>query len=256
MEKIKNFFRKLKPNRAVYITAITLIVALGVIIAITVATNRAKKKGDEKPPVDSGTDSNVTTQAPEDTNTPETDAPTPPPADTDTPKVDAPTPEDTKTEDVADALPSLTLPVSGNLSSKHDESLQVWSETMRDWRVHLGVDIATEANAPVYAAADGVVSQIWEDVKMGYCISIKHDGDAYTVYRNLGKEPAEGIEVGVEVRAGQLIGSVGSSAMVEVADDPHLHLEMTIAGKQVNPLDYFDEASIASLNIGGNIYED
>lgn len=256
MEKIKNFFRKLKPNRAVYITAITLIVALGVIIAITVATNRAKKKNGDNSPLDSGNDSNVTTQTPEDTNAPETDAPTPPTADTNAPEADAPTPEDTSSEDVADTLPSLTLPVSGNLCSEHDESLQVWSETMRDWRVHLGVDIATEANAPVYAAADGVVSQIWEDVKMGYCISIKHDGDAYTVYKNLGKNPAEGVEVGVEVRAGQLIGSVGSSAMVEVAEDPHLHLEMTIAGKQVNPLDYFDEASIASLNMSGEVYED
>lgn len=255
MEKIRNFFRKLKPNRAVYITAITLLVALGVIISITIATNRAKKKNDDKPPIDSGSD--VTTQSPEETDAPETNPPseTKPP-ETDAPKVDAPTPDDTKTEDVVDTLPSLTLPVSGNLASTHDESLQVWSETMRDWRVHLGVDIATEVNAPVYAAADGVVSQIWEDVKMGYCIAIKHDGDAYTVYKNLGKDPAEGIEAGVEVRAGQLIGSVGSSAMVEVADDPHLHLEMTIAGKQVNPLDYFDEASIASLNVGGDIYED
>jgi murein DD-endopeptidase MepM/ murein hydrolase activator NlpD len=89
---------------------------------------------------------------------------------------------------------------------------------------------------------------------MGYCISIKHGTDTYTIYRNLGETPAEGIAEGVSVRAGQLIGFVGESAMIEVAQGPHLHLEMIVAGVQVNPLDYFDQASIASLNVN-KVYE-
>ena len=84
---------------------------------------------------------------------------------------------------------------------------------------------------------------------MGYCISIKHNDDTYTIYRNLGKDHAEGIAEGVEVRAGQLISSVGNSAMIEIGQEPHLHFEMTVGGVNVNPLDYFDESSIASLTI-------
>lgn len=239
MEKFKNFFRKLKPNRAVYITALTLLVSLAVIIAITVAANRSKRPhGDD-----------VTT------TTPKPSLSTPNAVDTTTarPKVDTPpvTDSGTTTEKPAsvDTPLVLALPVSGALSAQHSENELVWSDTMRDYRVHLGVDIATEAGAPVYAAADGVVAQVFEDVKMGYCISIKHGDDTYTIYRNLSETPAQGIVAGAAVKAGQLIGSVGNSAMVEIGEDPHLHLEMTVAGAYVDPLEYFDEATIASLNI-------
>ena len=240
-EKIKNFFRRLRPNRAVYITAVTLLVALAVIIAITVAANRSKKNGGDKPD-----GSLTTTTAPSDTTSPSIT--TRPPADTTAP-VTTPAPTDTDAPTSVDTPLVLTLPVSGLLTAYHDDTLQVWSDTMRDYRVHLGIDIATEANAPVYAAADGVVSQVYEDVRMGYCISIKHSDDTYTIYSNLGESPADGIAAGVNVKAGQLIGSVGNSAMVEIAEEPHLHLEMTVGGKQVNPLDYFDQTTIASLNI-------
>ena len=240
---IKNFFKKLKPNRAVYITAVTLLVALAVIIGITVAANRAKKKpGDDLVT----TTPHMTTKTPETTpSTPDTTRPPSTPSTTNPPTVATEPPE----TDAVDAPIVLSLPCSGTLSSHHDESLQVWSVTMRDYRIHLGIDIATEPNAPVYAAADGVVSQIWEDVKMGYCMSIKHGDNTYTIYRNLGKDPAAGIAEGVQVRAGQLIGSVGNSAMIEIGQEPHLHLEMTVNGVQVNPLEYFDQSAIASLNV-------
>lgn len=240
-EKLKNFFSKLRVNRAVYITAVTLLVALAMVIAITVAANRSKKNNNDK---DNGslmttdpsvTTPSVTTPRPSDTDkTPETSAP---PVSTPSAPTDAPSPLE------------LALPVNGSLAEKHDETAQVWSDTMRDYRVHLGVDIATEANAPVYAAADGVVAQVYEDVKLGYCISVKHSDDVYTVYANLGETPAEGIAAGVSVKAGQLIGSVGNSAMVEVAEDPHLHFEMKVNGVSVDPLEYFDRATIASLNV-------
>ena len=74
---------------------------------------------------------------------------------------------------------------------------------------------------------------------MGYCIAISHAGDAVTVYKNMSKTYAEGIEAGAKVKEGQLIGSVGDSAMVEV--------EMTVAGVQVDPLMHFSENAVASL---------
>ncbi len=233
-ERLKN----LKINRSAVVAVCVLVVAVVIISAVAIASNRAKQNtpnDDTTPPVTEK----------DDTIVPETDAPTTPP------ETDAPTvkPETQPTTPVEDTLPSFVLPVSGALFKKHDPDLQVSSNTMNDYRVHIGVDIITEENAPVYAAADGKIDKIWEDVRMGYCMAIKHSGDSYTIYKNLAKTLPEGIAEGVSVRSGQLVASVGDSAMVEIADEPHLHFEMTVADLGVDPLKYFDEKALASLGI-------
>ena len=114
--------------------------------------------------------------------------------------------------------------------------------------MHLGIDIVTEEAAEVYAAADGTVKKIWEDPMMGWSIAIGHTGDCVTVYKNLSKDLAGGIAVGSTVRAGQLIGTVGDSALIEIAEEPHLHMEMTVKGLQVDPLEYFSQSVVATLS--------
>jgi len=229
------FFEKLKnqkANRAAIITSVILIAALAVIISVTVANNRSAKDDEPLIKPTKTQQSEVTTKAPATTTTPEPQ----------TPAVTTPRP-------VEDKLPSFSLPVNGVLSKKHDPTLQVYSSTMKDYRVHLGVDIVTEESAPVYAAADGKISKIWEDTLMGYCIAVKHGGDCYTIYKNLAETLPEGISEGASVRSGQLIGSVGESAMIEVAEEPHLHFEMTVADLAVDPLEYFDDKALESLSI-------
>ena len=119
---------------------------------------------------------------------------------------------------------------------------------MNDYRVHLGVDIITTDGAPVYAVADGTVIQIWEDVRMGQCVAVKHNGDAVSIYKNVSAELPKGIIEGATVRAGQQIASVGSTAMVEIADEPHLHFEMTVGGLAVDPLEYFSSKDVETLS--------
>ena len=208
-----------------------LIAAIAVIISVTVANNRSKQNDEPLVKPSTANKSEVTTVAP-DTQSPATQAPAA-----------------TSPRPVEDKLPSFSLPVSGVLSKKHDPTLQVYSSTMKDYRVHIGVDIVTEEAAPVYAAADGKVSRVWEDTLMGYCIAIKHSGDCYTIYKNLAEALPEGISEGASVRSGQLIGTVGESAMVEIAEEPHLHFEITVADLSVDPLEYFDEQSLKSLSI-------
>ena len=240
------FLTKLKDsgvNRATVITAVLLIVAIITVVAVTVATNRSKR-GEDTPPLPNDTDK--VTEAPS-TEAPETEP-------KETPKETEP-PAETTSKPVADELPSLALPVKGALLKSHDASLQVYSTTMNDYRVHLGIDVVTEENAPVYAAADGKVARIWEDVKMGYCMAIEHTGDSVTIYKNLGETLPEGIAEGVSVRSGQLIASVGNSAMVEIAEEPHLHFEMTVGGLSVDPLEYYDELSLTSLGIDSSFEE-
>ncbi|MBQ9784928.1 MAG: M23 family metallopeptidase [Clostridia bacterium] len=229
--KESDFVKKMKQvrvNRAVYISAVVILLALSVVLAVTVATNRAKKNAADlltKPPVSDTT-------------------PTPEPED--------PTPDDS--EPTVGKVPELALPVSGTLSKKHTTETQVFSPTLGEYRVHLGVDIETEANAPVFAVAQGKVAQIWEDPMMGFCVALSHTGDCVTVYKNLAKDMAEGITVGASVEEGQLLGCVGESAMMEIAEEPHLHLEMTVKGLQVDPLDYFSTAVRESLT-ENSIYE-
>lgn len=234
-EKLKNT----KANRASIITAVVLVVALAVIVSVTVATNRAKK-GNTPDDTDAPSVSDTVDTRP---NTPDTK-----PADTE-PDNKVNVPVDTGSASVDNKIPSFILPVSGALLKGHDSELQVYSNTLKDYRVHLGVDIVTDENAPVYAAADGTVSKIWADDMMGYCIAVKHNGNCYTIYQNLSDELPEGIGEGTKVRSGQLIATVGDSAMVEIGEEPHLHFEMTVDDLSVDPLEYFDEDSLKALSI-------
>lgn len=229
-------------NRAAVITALILTIAVIVIVTVTVISNRAKQ--DELP---------APSNKPSDTQTV-------PPADTQKPPVteDEKKPTDTQkppAANVEEKLPSFILPVNGALSKKHDPKLQVFSQTMKDYRVHLGLDIVTAENAPVYAAADGKIERIWKDTRMGYCIALSHSGNCYTIYKNLSETLPGGIEVGTTVRSGQLLATVGESAMVEVAEEPHLHFEMTVADLMVDPLEYFDEKALESLKLDASYGE-
>ena len=58
------------------------------------------------------------------------------------------------------------------------------------------------------------------------------------------------LTVGDEIAAGDVIGKIGDSAVSELADEPHLHFEMTVNDVSVNPLDYItEESKSASLGI-------
>lgn len=231
--KLKKWFS----NRAVIVTMVTLIVATGVIIAATVSANRAKK-----PTVDESTTVADTISKPKDTEA----------APSGKEEVTLPTYNEAETQPVG-AEPEepeapLALPVTGKLFKGHDSTLQVYSNTMGDYRIHLGLDIATAPEAPVLAAADGTVEKVWVDSMMGNCVAISHKDNTVTIYKNLDKTLADGIAVGVAVKQGQAIGRVGDTAVIEMADDPHLHFEVTVNGLSVNPLDYFSEEAAATLS--------
>ena len=186
LEKFKEskFCKKMKQiriNRAVLISVVTVLLALAVVLAITAAANRAKKKTPADDPAETGTAAPPEdgTKAPE----PETD--------------DKPTSSD-------NLIPtSFTVPIAdGTLGKVHDATMQVFFPTQGEYRVHLGIDIGSKENAPVSAAADGVVKEVWSDPLMGTCIAVQHGGDCCTIYKNLSADLAKGIEVGSKVKAG------------------------------------------------------
>ena len=242
MQKNNDLFIKLKEDkgaRAIAITIGVMVLLLTAIIITTVAANRAAKEND--PPALPG-DEQVGVTDPDGEPDPAPD------------QSEGAQKPDAETD--ADALPErFLLPVSGVLQKSHDESLQVFSPTMGDYRVHLGIDIGTVAGASVSAMADGVIAQVWEDFSMGQCVAIKHGGDAYTIYKNLSAQLPENVVVGAPVKAGDVIGTVGESARVEIGEEPHLHVEMTVKGLQVDPTDHLDEDAMATLREDTN-FED
>lgn len=83
---------------------------------------------------------------------------------------------------------------------------------------------------------------------MGTCVAVTHKDDTVTVYKNLAKELAEGIAAGVTVKQGQQLGSVGDTAVVEMADEPHLHFEVTVGGLAVDPMEHFSAKDVEALS--------
>ena len=245
-ENFKNsrFVEHVRNSRAVYVTILTLILAVSVLITITAVSNRAKKK-----------ESQNDTPGMEETN-PDSSQSNSPSDDSSAvqPEIkDEGTASDVGKTDATDATettsngPEMALPVVGMIAKGYDSTVQVYSTTMGDYRIHLGLDMLTEDDTPVLAAADGVVSQIWEDPMMGTCVAVSHSGDCYTIYKNLNPTLADSITVGSEVKAGDRLGNVGQSAILELAEEPHLHFEMTVSGLSVDPLEYFSEQAMAQL---------
>lgn len=143
----------------------------------------------------------------------------------------------------AEEKPTFTSPVIGTVSQEHSMSELVFSETLKQWSTHNGIDIITDENCAVYAAADGIISAIYDDPCYGRTVEITHSMNYKTVYSNLAKEDAAFVSVGDTVASGDRIGTVGYTSIFEIGDEPHLHFEMKSNNKAVNPLAHITSAS-------------
>lgn len=128
------------------------------------------------------------------------------------------------------------LPVNGFISKGFEIDVPVWSATMNDYRAHSGTDIAAAVGSEVIASSSGRVCKVWSDPMMGKAVTIDHGDDIYTTYMNLGDEVI--VSVGEKVGMGQVIGCVGTSSLIEVAEEPHLHFELKLGGEYADPLEY------------------
>ncbi len=99
-------------------------------------------------------------------------------------------------------------------------------------RMHRGLDFAAPSGTPIYAAGNGVIDYAGRKGNYGKYVRIRHNSEYKTAYAHL-RSYARGIRRGARVEQGDVIGYVGSTGM---STGPHLHYEIIIAGKQVNPL--------------------
>ncbi len=236
-EKFKEKCKAFSRNRAAVVVTVILVLTLTIVLSVSIATNRAKKNNiEENTSGENQTEKATETEGSISSGT-----------------VEAPSHNETESKPVSGTVEEfeLSLPAQGVIAKGHDATIQVWSETMGDYRVHLGLDIATAEDAPVYASADGTVEKIWDDALMGRCVAISHGDEIYTFYKNLDATLEAGIEEGAKVTRGQKLGQVGNTAIAELADEPHLHIEMTVNGLATDPRDYFSEGAKNSLTNSG-----
>jgi murein DD-endopeptidase MepM/ murein hydrolase activator NlpD len=99
-------------------------------------------------------------------------------------------------------------------------------------RMHSGVDFGLPTGSPIKAAGNGVVSQAGRAGAYGITVRIKHQKGYETLYAHMSRM-AEGIKPGTQVNQGQIIGYVGATGRVT---GPHLHYEIRVKGKPVNPM--------------------
>lgn len=103
-----------------------------------------------------------------------------------------------------------------------------------EWRMHNGVDLGGTYGNNIVAANDGVVTIASWGEGYGYHVVVDHGGGVATLYAHSSKLL---VSAGQSVKKGQVIALIGSTGW---STAPHLHFEVIIAGKRVDPMLYVD----------------
>jgi murein DD-endopeptidase MepM/ murein hydrolase activator NlpD len=107
---------------------------------------------------------------------------------------------------------------------------------MRWGRMHEGIDMAGPRGTPIYASADGVVKRAGWVSGYGRFVEIQHDFGITTRY---GHMSALHVTKGQRVSLGDRIGDMGSTGH---STGNHLHYEIRVGGKPINPMIYIKAA--------------
>jgi murein DD-endopeptidase MepM/ murein hydrolase activator NlpD len=131
-----------------------------------------------------------------------------------------------------DAAPRLAAPVDGAISSRFG---------LRGSRQHEGVDFAAPFGVPVRTTAAGTVVLAGELEVYGKLVAVAHTGGLATVYGHLDEIL---VASGARISAGDVIGHVGASGN---AFGPHLHFEVRVDGRAVDPLGHLPALAVADV---------
>jgi murein DD-endopeptidase MepM/ murein hydrolase activator NlpD len=118
-------------------------------------------------------------------------------------------------------------PVAGRITSGFGYRVH---PILRYGRFHAGIDFGAPWGSPIVAAADGQVVGAGYAGGYGRQVRIVHEGGLMTTYSHMSSIVAQ---PGMPVRQGQVVGYAGSSGL---ATGPHVHFEVRIGGRPVNPL--------------------
>lgn len=132
-------------------------------------------------------------------------------------------------------LKTINAPLAGETIKEFSIDELVYFDAIGEWRVHNGVDIKPKETLLIESAFEGTVEKVNNSEISGTEIIIDHGNNIKTIYSNLSSAK---VKAGDVVEKGQIIGNIGKVDSIESADGPHLHFELIVDGKNVNPLDY------------------
>jgi len=131
----------------------------------------------------------------------------------------------TRTGRIVHALP-LRWPVRGRVKSGYGARRSPWNGARE---VHEGIDIGSPPGTPIESPAAGTVVEASSQGGLGKHVTLDHGNGVRSRYGHLKKLD---VKVGQRVAKGQVIGLVGSTGR---STGPHLHYEVVVAGKPVDP---------------------
>jgi murein DD-endopeptidase MepM/ murein hydrolase activator NlpD len=120
-----------------------------------------------------------------------------------------------------------------------DHRTYVYGDRDVDQQVHLGTDLASTRGAPIMAANTGHVLFAGSLGIYGNCVILDHGMGVQSLYAHLSNAS---VEVGDRVNRGE---TIGRSGMTGLAGGDHLHFTMLVAGRPVNPVEWWDPHWIA-----------
>ena len=144
-------------------------------------------------------------------------------------------PEEEVPEDAATST-AYVWPVQGEVSRDFSLEVFAYDETMGDWRTHSGLDISAQVGAPVASCGKGTVVDVSLDPMLGQTVTVDHGTGMQSYYANLAEDVS--VQVGDEVSAGTVLGTVGATAISESSSPSHLHFEMIEYDVSIDPLYY------------------
>ena len=228
-KRIRNFFRE----KGYYIVLALCICAVGVSGWLFLSGAIAEKNALSEPAMSVATETEIPSQPAKTPTQPSASKP----AAVTKPAESAPVSQ-TDEQVYAQAANVRVWPVSGETQSAYSMEQLAFNATTRDWRTHDGDDLTAAEGAPVRAAANGTVTAVYDDELLGTTIVIGHDDGCVTYYQNLAATPV--VSAGDKVEAGQTIGSVGRTALLEVGQDAHLHFAVRKNGASIEPETFVD----------------
>ncbi len=124
------------------------------------------------------------------------------------------------------------LPAEGEILAAFSQGNLVKNTILDEWRTHNGVDIRAERGSEIYAISAGKVVDVRSDPLWGYVVEIDHGDGMTAIYCGLGSDIR--VSRGDQVRTRAVLGSL-DVVPVEADMEPHLHFEIKVNGRYVEP---------------------
>lgn len=124
-------------------------------------------------------------------------------------------------------------PLEGAVVETFSSDTLTYNKALGDWRTHSGIDLAAELGQSVTAVCAGTVISIREDALLGQTVVMDCGNDITVSYSNL--SPDVVVTAGERLSAGDLIGTVGETAVGESSESPWLHFSICRKGEPVDP---------------------